>query len=68
MALRSKLKSGQINYESLETRGAYSCIVIRDGEFHNLSEDQRLDLIAHLEALAPGKENPAKTVDLEDMF
>lgn len=68
MALRHKLKSGQINYESMETAGAYSCIVIRGGEFHNLSEDIRLDLISRLQSLAPSAEKPVKTVDLEDMF
>jgi len=65
MALKSKLKSGQINYESLTDRGAFSCIVIRDGVFHNLSEEQRLDLIKILQSQAP---NAKPDVDLEDMF
>ncbi len=64
--MRYKLKSGQINYESLDNQGAYSCIVIRDGVFHNLSEDQRLDLINHLESLAAPNEQI--TIDLDDMF
>lgn len=62
--MKYKLKSGQINYESLENQGAYHCVVIRDGVFYNLKEDQRLDLIHHLMSLAPSQE----TVDLEDMF
>lgn len=64
--MRYRLKSGQINYESTDTAGVYSCIVIRDGIFHNLSEDQRIDLIKQLENLAPKKEQVL--IDLEDMF
>lgn len=66
MALKYRLKSGQINYESLDNKGAYSCIVIRDGVIHNMSEDMRLDLIRVLESYAPNKQQPV--VDLEDMF
>lgn len=68
MSLNHKLKSGQINYESLKNKGAYSCIVIRDGVIHNMSEDIRLDLIRVLESYAPNTKQPTKTVDLEDMF
>ena len=64
MAL-GKLKSGQINYESQENKGAFACIVIRDGVFHNLSEEQRLDLIKILQS--QGTETKPD-VDLEDMF
>lgn len=64
MATKYKLKSGQINYESQENKGAYSCIVIRDGVFHNLSEEIRLDLIKQLEN-AGKKQEP---IDIEDMF
>lgn len=64
MALRSKLKSGQINYESLDNKGAFSCIVIRDGVFHNLTEDLRLDLIKQLQNAAPKQE----VIDIDDMF
>lgn len=64
MALRYKLKSGQINYQSLENPGSYACIVIKDGVFHNLSEDIRLDLIKQLQNAAPKQE----TVDLDSMF
>lgn len=62
--MKYKLKSGQINYESQENKGAYSCIVIRDGVFHNLSEDLRLDLIKHLQN-AGQKQEP---IDIDDMF
>ena len=64
--MQYRLKSGQINYESVSERGAYYCVVIRDGAFHNLSEDQRLDLIKHLENAAPKKDDGL--IDLEDMF
>lgn len=64
MALRHKLKSGQINYESLENRGSYSCIVIKDGVFHNLSEDIRLDLIKQLQNAGQRQE----VIDIDDMF
>lgn len=64
MALRSKLKSGQINYESLDNKGAFNCIVIRDGVFHNLTEDLRLDLIKQLQNAAPKQE----VIDIDDMF
>lgn len=70
MVAKYRLKSGQINYESQESKGAFACIVIRDGVFHNLSEDQRLDLIRILEDYAPDAPSARKkqTVDLEDMF
>jgi len=61
---RYKLKSGQINYENQDSKGAFQCIIIRDGVFHNLSEEQRLDLIRILQDHAPDAPN----VDLEDMF
>lgn len=63
MSMGYKLKSGQINYESDVDRGAYSCIVIRDGVFHNLSEEMRLDLISRLQAA--GKK---EAIDFDDMF
>lgn len=68
MALKYRLKSGQINYESLENKGAYSCIVIRDGVIHNMTEDVRLDLIRVLESYAPNTQQAKPSVDLEDMF
>ena len=67
-----KLKSGQINYENTEQKGAYSCIVIRDGVFHNLSESQRLDLISILQDCSPtAKKDELDNdldVDFDDMF
>lgn len=65
MTTEYKLKSGQINYESQKNRGSFSCIVIRDGVFHNLSEEQRIDLIKILESQVPHSETD---IDLEDMF
>ena len=64
MATKYKLKSGQINYESQENKGAYSCVVIRDGVFHNLSEEIRLDLIKQLQNAGQKQE----TIDIDDMF
>lgn len=66
--MRYKLKSGQINYESLDNRGAFSCIVIRDGVIHNMTEDVRLDLIKILQSYAPKEKSNKETVDLESMF
>lgn len=65
MVTKSKLKSGQINYESLTNPGAFSCIIIRNGVFYNLSEEQRLDLIKILESQASVVK---PDIDLEDMF
>ena len=64
MATKYKLKSGQINYESQENKGAYSCVVIRDGVFHNLSEEIRLDLIKQLQNAGQKQE----AIDIDDMF
>lgn len=62
MASRSRLKSGQLNYENPDSKGVFTCIVVRDGVFHNLSEDQRLDLIKILQAQGE------KEIDLREMF
>jgi hypothetical protein len=66
--MRYKLKSGQINYESTENRGAFQCIVIRDGVIYNMTEEARLDLIKTLQSYAPKASSNKETVDLEDMF
>jgi hypothetical protein len=63
MSARYKLKTGQINFESLDNPGAYSCIVIKDGQFYNLSEDLRQMLIEKLQ-----QPQRAETTSLEDMF
>ncbi len=65
MTAKYRLKSGQINYENTASKGAYACVVIRDGIFHNLSEDIRVDLIRALQNYASDRK---ETVDLEDMF
>jgi hypothetical protein len=59
-----KLKTGQINFESLATPGAYSCVVIKDGEFYNLNDETREILINKLQS--PGRAAP--TTNIEDMF
>lgn len=64
MSTKYKLKSGQINYESQENKGAYCCVVIRDGVFHNLSEEIRLDLIKQLQNAGQKQE----AIDIDDMF
>lgn len=57
-----ELKSGQINFENVNQRGAYACIVIRDGKIYNLTDDLRQLLLAAL------NKEPEISVDLEDMF
>lgn len=59
------LTSGQINYQSTENKGAYSCVVIKNGQFFNMTEDIRQDLIKRLQDFSPVAEQP---IDLEDMF
>lgn len=59
-----KLRSGQINYENQANPGSYACVIIRNGEFLNLSEDMRLDLINRLQSIGKMQE----TVNLEDML
>jgi hypothetical protein len=59
------LTSGQINYQDNDNKAAYTVIVIKNGEFHNMSEEIRLDLIERLQKSAPIVQQP---VDLEDMF
>ncbi len=64
------LKSGQINFESNENSGAYACVVIRDGQFYNLTESLRTQLIGLLQPPnGPERQNPEKQeIDVEDMF
>lgn len=59
------LTSGQINYQDTDNKAAYAVVVIKDGKFHNMSEEIRLDLIERLQKSAPIVQQP---VDLEDMF
>lgn len=56
------LTSGQINYQHDDNKVAYTVITIKNGEFHNMTEDIRLDLIKRLQ------QNTKQTIDLEDMF
>lgn len=66
------LTSGQINYQDDDNKAAYVCIVIKDGVFHNMTEEIRLDLIERLSSLSPlAKKDLTITqqpIDLEDMF
>ena len=74
-----KLKSGQINFENLDNPGAYSCVVIKNGEFHNLTDDLRRLLLNALQpatgfelersVLLDASERPENPIpNLEDMF
>lgn len=63
MSERYTLKSGQINFENNSQKGSYSCVVIKDGVFHNLNDDHRRQLLKALNA--PQR---AETNELEDMF
>lgn len=59
------LKSGQINFESEQHSGSYVCVVIKDGQFHNLTEDLRDQLTELLQAPnGPEKQE----INIEDMF
>lgn len=60
MANEYLLKTGQINLASQSNPGSYYCVVIKNGEFHNLTEEIRQHLIEKLQ--------PKKINTLEDMF
>lgn len=72
------LKTGQINFLDNDNRGAYACVVIKDGEFFNLTDELRQILIDKLSTpvragslteVSNGHEGKAVTTpDLEDMF
>lgn len=69
MSSRYTLKSGQINFESNENKGAYACVVIKDGEFFNLTDDLRRMILDALQVnQAPSGRNNTESTDLEDMF
>lgn len=55
-----RLKSGQINFESIRNPGSYNCVVIKNGEFFNLTDDLRQQLIDKLQNQT--------SVSMEDMF
>ncbi len=59
------LKSGQINFESKENIGAFACVVIKNGKFHNLTSDLRMQLVKLLQQHDCDK--PIEQT-LEDMF
>ena len=58
--MKHRLKSGQINFESVENSGAYACVVIKNGEFFNLTDDLRQQLIDALQ-----QPQRALTTDIE---
>lgn len=60
-----ELKTGQINFENTNNRGAYACIVIKNGVFHNMTEPLR-ELL--LEALQKPKQPLRAETSIEDMF
>jgi hypothetical protein len=57
------LRSGQINFESNSNSGSHACVVIKNGEFHNLTQDLRQIL---LDALQVPEDK--EVINLEDMF
>lgn len=61
-----KLKSGQINFENQDYTGSYACVVIKNGEFFNMTEDLRLQLISALQK--EGEPKKKEEPSLEDMF
>ena len=58
-----RLKSGQINFESTDKPGSYACIVIKNGEFFNMTEELKKMLIEKIQATGRNNETT-----LEDMF
>lgn len=63
-ARKYRLKSGQINFESIENSGAYECVVIKNGRFHNLTDQLRAQLIEALSGPEqPGPETEELTID-----
>ena len=60
-----KLKSGQINFENQGNIGAFTCVVIRDGRFHNLTSELRMQLVKILQAHDCSEPEPPT---IEDMF
>ena len=67
MSTNYRLKSGQINFENTQHSGSYSCVVIKDGVFYNMTEDLRQMLLSALQA--PNGPEPQKdAMNIEDMF
>lgn len=62
--MQYKLKSGQINFENVNQPGAYSCVVIRDGQIHNLTDDLKKLLLNAIN----GENTQKEYVDLDSMF
>lgn len=60
-----KLKSGQINFENESHPGAFACVVIKDGEFYNLTSELRQQLVKKLQGHDCNKKPEPS---LEDMF
>lgn len=67
MKERFKLKTGQINFESTTNPGAYSCVVIKNGVFQNLTEELRKILIDKLQPTT-GPVTTDDVMNAEDMF
>lgn len=59
---KHKLKSGQINFENQDHPGAFSCVVIKNGVFHNITDEFKDVLIKALQE--PEKE----IISIDDMF
>lgn len=68
MSARYRLKTGQINFESLDNPGAYSCVVIKNGEFFNLTDNLRDMLIDALQSPQRAGTAKSESTNLEDMF
>lgn len=61
-----KLKSGQINFEKTDQPGSYSCVVIKNGEIHNMTHELREILLKELGAKCDLKDTSID--DLMDML
>lgn len=53
------LTSGQINFQSNNNKNAYSCVVIKNGVFYNMTDEHRELIIRALDK---------KEINLDDMF
>lgn len=62
MSDKYKLASGQINFKSLDNTNSYSCIVIKDGVFYNMTPDLKKILLDAINA------PPRAETTVEDMF
>jgi hypothetical protein len=62
------LKSGQINFENKDHPGAFACVVIKDGKFHNMKPEHKDMIQAALDCEHEVDAPDEPPIVLEDMF